>query len=222
MTMNLKRETLELGNEIQHAVIWMHGLGADGYDFVPIVNELGLSPDSNVRFIFPHAPSRPVTLNNGHVMPAWYDILSLDRSSNAKLDDILETVIWINGLIDEQIALGVEPENIILAGFSQGGVIALHTALRYPKRLGGILALSTYFPFIDETLKSMPNGYDLIPVFAAHGQHDPVIPVASWESYVPLMQQRGFTVEAKNYPMEHSVHPQEIADIGAWFKRLLD
>ena len=219
--MNLKRETITLGNDIQHAVIWMHGLGADGHDFVPIVNELGLSQDSNVRFVFPHAPSRPVTLNGGHVMPAWYDILSLDRSKNVVLDDLLVTVGWINTLIDEQIALGVEPENIILAGFSQGGVIALHTALRYPKRLGGIMALSTYFPFADDTLSDIPKGYELTPVFAAHGLHDPVIPVASWQDYVPKLETKGFSVTAKSYAMEHSVHPQEIADIGAWFKGVL-
>lgn len=199
----------------------MHGLGADGHDFVPIVNELGLSQDSNVRFIFPHAPSRPVTLNNGHVMPAWYDIFSLDRSNNVKLDDILVTVGWISALIDEQIELGIAAENIILAGFSQGGVMALHTALRYPKRLGGILALSTYFPFADETLKDMPKGYEQVVVFAAHGLHDPVIPVASWHDYVPKLEAQGFPVVANSYSMEHSVHPQEIADIGAWFKGVL-
>ena len=220
--MNLRRETLELGGNIQHAVIWMHGLGADGHDFVPIVNELGLSQDSNVRFIFPHAPSRPVTLNNGHVMPAWYDILSLDRSSNANLDDILTTVGWISVLIDEQIELGIAAENIIMAGFSQGGVIALHTALRYPKRLGGVLALSTYLPFADETLKDMPKGYELIPIFAAHGLHDPVIPVASWQDYVPKLEAKGFPMTAKSYAMEHSVHPQEIADIGVWFKAVFE
>ena len=219
--MNLKRETLELGKDIQHAVIWMHGLGADGHDFVPIVPELGLGQDSGVRFIFPHAPKRPVTLNQGYVMPAWYDILSLDRSSNVKLDDILVTVGWINTLIEEQLELGIAAENIILAGFSQGGVIALHTALRYPKRLGGIMALSTYFPFADDTLASMPKGYELTPIFAAHGLHDPVIPVASWQDYVPKLESQGFPVEAKSYVMEHSVHPQEIADMGAWFKTQL-
>ena len=219
--MNLKRETLELGNNIQHAVIWMHGLGADGHDFVPIVPELGLSQNVGVRFVFPDAPTRPVTLNSGMVMPAWYDILSLDRSSNAKLDDILVTVGWINVLIEEQIELGIDAKNIILAGFSQGGVIALHTALRYPKQLGGILALSTYFPFADDTLSELPEGYELTPVFAAHGLHDPVIPVASWQDYVPKLEAKGFPVVAKSYAMEHSVHPQEIADMGNWLKDVL-
>jgi len=218
--MNLKRETLELGENIRYAVIWLHGLGANGHDFVPVVPELGLAQDSGVRFIFPHAPSRAVTLNNGYVMPAWYDIFSLDRSNNAKLEDILATVGWINALIDEQVALGIDAENIILAGFSQGGVIALHTALRYPKRLGGIMALSTYLPFAQETLSALPKGYDLIPVFAAHGLHDPVIPVASWQDYVPRLEAKGFPVVAKSYAMEHSVHPQEIADMGVWFRGL--
>lgn len=218
--MNLKRETIELGSQIKRAVIWMHGLGADGHDFVPIVKELGLGQESGVRFVFPHAPSRPVTLNNGYVMPAWYDILSLDRNNNAKLDDILETVAWINALIDEQIELGIKAEHIVLAGFSQGGVIALHTALRYPKRLGGIMALSTYFPFADKTLAEMPEGYAQTSVFAAHGTHDPVIPVASWQDYVPKLEGKGFPVTAKSYAMEHSVHLHEIADMGAWFNEV--
>ncbi|PWQ94598.1 alpha/beta hydrolase [Leucothrix arctica] len=216
--MKLKRETLELGSNIQHAVIWLHGLGADGNDFVPIVPELGLPKDAGVRFIFPHAPSRPVTLNNGMSMPAWYDIISLDRTKNVEMDDLLATVDWISVLIDEQVALGIDPENIILAGFSQGGVLALHTALRYSKRLGGIVALSTYFPFADETIAEMPKGYEQIPVFTAHGTHDPVIPVTWWHDYAPKLEEQGFSVVAKSYPMEHSVHPQEIVDLGAWFK----
>ena len=216
--MKLKRETLELGSNIQHAVIWLHGLGADGNDFVPIVPELGLPKDAGVRFIFPHAPTRPVTLNNGYVMSAWYDLISLDRTKNVELDDLLTTVAWISELIDEQIALGIEADNIILAGFSQGGVLALHTALRYPKRLGGIVALSTYFPFADDTLAAMPKGYEQIPVFTAHGTHDPVIPVTWWHDYSPKLEEKGFPVVAKSYSMEHSVHPQEIVDLGKWFK----
>lgn len=219
--MKLERETIELGTDIRHAVIWLHGLGADGNDFVPIVPELRLGESIGVRFIFPHAPSRPVTLNNGYLMPAWYDIISLDRSKNASEDDILTTVGWINELIEEQIQLGIEPENIIMAGFSQGGVIALHTALRYPKRLGGLMALSTYFPFADEVLAKLPKGYDQIPVFAAHGTHDPVIPVAWWEDYVPKLEKHGFDVLSKTYPMEHSVHPAEIQDMGMWFRDVL-
>ena len=218
--MKLERETIELGADIRHAVIWLHGLGADGHDFVPIVPELGLAKDAGVRFIFPHAPSRPVTLNNGYVMPAWFDILSLDRTKNSNLDDILETVSWINALIDEQVALGIDPENITLAGFSQGGVIALHAALRYPKRLGGLMTLSTYFPFAEQTLAEMPKGYEQIPVFAAHGVNDPVIPAIWWEEYVPKLEKQGFQVMAKSYVMEHSVHPQEIGDMGTWFRGL--
>lgn len=218
--MKLEHETIEVGADIRHAVIWLHGLGADGHDFVPIVPELGLSKETGVRFIFPHAPSRPVTLNNGYVMPAWFDIISLDRTKNSNLEDILVTVGWINTLIDEQIERGIEPENIILAGFSQGGVIALHTALRYPKRLGGLMTLSTYFPFAEETLAGMPKGYEQIPVFAAHGTHDPVIPVVWWEEYVPKLERQGFPVVSKRYAMEHSVHPLEIRDMGRWFRGL--
>ncbi|PID44603.1 MAG: carboxylesterase [Proteobacteria bacterium] len=219
--MKLACEIREIGSEISHVVIWMHGLGADGHDFVPIVPELRLAKDAGIRFIFPHAPSRPVTLNGGYVMPSWYDILSLDRNNNADQDDILTTVGWINALIDEQLEQGIAPENIVLAGFSQGGVVALHTALRYPKRLGGILALSTYFPFAETVLAEMPKGYEQIPVFAAHGVHDPVIPIMWWEDYVPKLEKQGFQVVAKHYPMEHSVHPQEISDIGAWMRTVV-
>jgi len=154
-------------------------------------------------------------------MPAWYDLLSLDRSKNANEDDILTTVTWINKMIDDEIESGTPSEKILLAGFSQGGVIALHTGLRYPKKLGGIMALSTYIPFADNLLGAMPDVQKGMAIFAAHGQQDPVIPFASWQDYVPQLEAKGFDVEAHSYQMEHSVNMEEINDISAWLQKTL-
>lgn len=219
--MKLKREILEPSGKIKKSVIWLHGLGANGHDFVPIVPELQLPEDAGIRFIFPHAPERPVTLNNGYVMPAWYDLLSLDRSKTVEESDLLKTVDWITDLVDEQVASGIAPENIMLIGFSQGGVIALHTALRYPKPLAGIMALSTYFPFAEKTLKQVSDAHRKMPIFAAHGVQDPVVTIASWETYVPLLKADGFNVAAHSYPMEHSLCIEEIVDMRKWFKSVL-
>ena len=205
----------------EFTVIWLHGLGADGNDFVPLIPELNLPESLSIKFIFPHAPVRPITLNNGYKMRAWFDVFSLDRANNAKEDDILTTVGWINQLIDAEIESGKKAEKILLAGFSQGGVIALQAGLRYPKRLAGIMALSTYIPF-DESLlaQSNPHNKDLA-IFAAHGLADPVIPVASWQDYVPKLEAAGFDVEAHSYPMEHSLCAEEIQHISAWLQKVL-
>ncbi len=217
----LPAEIVKTAEETEFTVIWMHGLGADGNDFVPVIPELRLPVSLKVKFIFPHAPSRPVTLNNGMSMPAWYDLLSLDRSNNVKEDDILTTVTWINKFIDDEIESGTPSEKILLAGFSQGGVIAFHTGLRYPKKLGGIMALSTYIPFADNLLGSMEAAQKGISIFAAHGQHDPVIPFASWQDYVPQLEAKGFPVDAHSYQMEHSVNMEEINDISTWLQKTL-
>ncbi len=217
----LPSEIVKTAEDTEFTVIWMHGLGADGNDFVPVIPELRLPATLKVKFIFPHAPSRPVTLNNGMSMPAWYDLLSLDRSNNAKEDDILTTVSWINKFIDDEVANGTPSEKILLAGFSQGGVIAFHTGLRYPKKLAGIMALSTYIPFADSLLGSMEGVQKGISIFAAHGQQDPVIPFASWQEYVPQLEAKGFAVESHSYPMQHSVNMEEINDISAWLQKTL-
>ncbi|KAG1657089.1 Carboxylesterase 1 [Nymphon striatum] len=217
----LPAEIVKTAEETEFTVIWMHGLGADGNDFVPVIPELRLPASLKVKFIFPHAPSRPVTLNNGMSMPAWYDLLSLDRSKNAHEDDILTTVTWINKLIDDEIESGTPSEKILLAGFSQGGVIALHTGLRYPKKLAGIMALSTYIPFAENLLGSMQEVQKGISIFAAHGQQDPVIPFASWQDYVPQLEAKGFDVDAHAYQMEHSVNMEEINDISSWLQKTL-
>ena len=217
----LPTEIITLGKQPESAVIWMHGLGADGHDFVPIVNELNLPKSYQIKFIFPHAPVRPVTLNNGHEMRAWFDMFSLDRADNAKEDDILTSVAWIQALIDHEVANGIQAERIVLAGFSQGGVVALHSGLRYPKRLAGIMALSTYLPYASQLLKQYNPEQTGLPIFAAHGKFDPVIPIQSWEHYVPLLKEHGFNVEAHQYPMEHSVSPEEISDISQWLQKVL-
>ena len=200
-------------------MIWLHGLGADGNDFVSIIPELKLPSSLGIKFIFPHAPVRPVTLNGGMQMRAWYDLLSLDRDKSAIEDDILATVEWINQLIETEIQSGVPPEKILLAGFSQGGVIALHAGLRYPKKLAGIMALSCYIPFDANLLEHKTQSG--LAIFAAHGQYDPVIPFASWQDYVPKLEASGFKVEAHAYPMEHSLCLEEINDISRWLQQNL-
>lgn len=217
----LSTEIVKTSKETEFTVIWMHGLGANGHDFVPVIPELKLPATLKIKFVFPHAPSRPVTLNNGMEMPAWYDLLSLDRSKNANENDILTTVSWINRMIDEEIESGTASDKILLAGFSQGGVIALHTGLRYTKKLAGIMALSTYAPFKDNLIVQATEAQKSLPIFAAHGQHDPVIPFASYEDYIPVLEAQGYKVEAHAYPMEHSLCLEEINDISAWLQKTL-
>jgi phospholipase/carboxylesterase len=214
-------ETVKTAEKTEHTIIWLHGLGADGNDFVPLVPELNLPESLAIKFIFPHAPIRPITLNNGYEMRAWFDMFSLDRSNNTDESDLLTTVGWINQFIDQEIENGVPSTNILLAGFSQGGVIALHAGLRYPKKLAGIMALSTYIPFDEKLLQQANPQQKNLPIFAAHGTRDPVIPFASWQDYVPKLQSKGFNVEAHSYEMEHSLCAEEIRDISAWLQNVL-
>ncbi|MCK5918958.1 MAG: alpha/beta hydrolase fold domain-containing protein [Cocleimonas sp.] len=219
--MKLESEIVNTSKNITKTIIWMHGLGDDGYGFVSLIPELKLPANAGIRFIFPHAPIRAVTLNNGQEMRAWYDLLSLDRGRTANETDVLTTVSWINTLIDNEIANGIPAENIVLAGFSQGGVIALQTGLRYPKQLAGIVALSTYLPFAESTLKQTTETQKKVPIFAAHGINDPVIPLLSWQTYVPELKQARFMVEEHSYTMEHFLCAEEIVDLGKWLKKVL-
>jgi phospholipase/carboxylesterase len=219
--MKLDCEIIETSKNISKTVIWLHGLGADGHDFVPLIPELQLPKDVGVRFIFPHAPVRPVTLNNGHEMRAWYDLLSLERGKTADENDVLITVAWITQLIDSEIEKGITAANILLAGFSQGGVIALLAGLRYPKKIAGIMALSTYFPFAEKTLKQITKSQHGLSVFAAHGVNDTIIPLISWDTYVPELKQAGLSVEAHSYPMEHSLCSEEMTDLSKWLQTVL-
>ena len=206
---------IETGSPPQAAVIWLHGLGADGHDFEPIVPELRLAKP--VRFVFPHAPVQPVTINQGMRMRAWYDIFQF---GGGREDDegIRASQKLLEKLIEEQ---PVPPEKIILAGFSQGGAIVLQTALRYPKKLAGVMALSTYLP-IAATLAAERNAANAqIPIFMAHGQYDDVIPIRRAQDSKAALEKSGYGVEWHEYPMPHSVCGEEVRDISAWLARLL-
>lgn len=196
------------------SVIWLHGLGADGHDFASIVPQLDLPVQT--RFIFPHAPVRPITVNMGVRMRAWYDILSMERTDSEDGDGICTSALAVGALIEKEIDRGITSEKIILAGFSQGGAIALHTALRYPHRLAGVLALSTYLP-LRRTLASERSAVNVsIPIFMAHGIYDPVIPKSMALKAKEILLQHGYDVAWHSYPMDHSVCIDEIADISNW------
>lgn len=198
----------------EYAVIWLHGLGADGHDFEPIVLELNLP---NVRFIFPHAPIRPVTLNGGMAMRAWFDIFAL--SLNAKDDEagIRESQALITGLIEEQVQQGILPAHIFLVGFSQGAAMALHTGLRYPTPLAGIIALSAYLPLRDKLRSEIVEAQLQTPIFMAHGLYDTVLPYPLGEAGKKILESLGLTVSWHSYPMDHSVSPAELSDIKHFF-----
>ncbi len=203
------------------SVIWLHGLGADGHDFEPIVPELGDALTRNVRYVFPHAPRMPVTINGGMVMRAWYDIADTDIAKRADEAGVRASARILEGLIEDELGKGLASERILLAGFSQGGAIALHTGLRYPEPLAGILALSTYLPLEDALgTERHPANRD-VPVFLAHGSQDPVIPLALSERSRRLLASLGYRVECHTYPMPHSVCPEEIRDIAVWLERVL-
>jgi phospholipase/carboxylesterase len=216
----LETVEIETGSNPTRSVIWLHGLGADGHDFEPIVPELRLPADMAVRFVFPHAPVQPVTINGGMSMRAWYDILTLDRDGPVDETGIRESGRLLEALLQREQARGIAAENIIVAGFSQGGAIALHTALRYPQKLAGLMALSTYLPlhdcFNDEILNNPAAVNEEIPVFMAHGSFDPVVPMNLGRSSADLLQESGFTLEWHDYPMAHAVCAEEIDDIRSW------
>ncbi len=210
---------LETGENPDASVIWLHGLGADGNDFKPVVAELGLPENAAIRFIFPHAPSIPVTINNGFVMPAWYDIL--DMTIDRKVDEtqLRKSSQSIVDFIENEKKRGVSTERIIVAGFSQGGAVAFETALSYPEKLAGLLALSTYFATHD-TMSFNPANQTL-PVEIHHGDFDPVVPPALGQSSYQLLKSKNYEVNLKKYPMEHSVCPQQIRDISTWIGKVL-
>jgi len=211
---------LETGRDPQRTVLWLHGLGADGRDFVPIVGELDLA-EVPIRFVFPHAPTQAVTINNGMVMRAWYDILGNDLARREDERGVRTSQGLVEALIARERSRGVPSAKILLAGFSQGGAIALQTGLRHPEPLAGIMALSTYVP-IAATLEAERNPANArVPIFMAHGTQDPIIPLAHARRSHELLERLGYAVEWHEYPMPHSVAPQEIRDIGAWLRRVL-
>ncbi len=201
-------------------VIWLHGLGADGYDFVPIVPELRLPEDCAPRFVFPHAPVRPVTLNGGMRMRAWYDILGLSAAAAEDETGIRESARLVEQWIRREREAGIAASRIAIAGFSQGGAIALHTALRHAEPLAGVLALSTYLPLRD-AIDEASSANRRVPILMCHGLYDPILPVEAAERSRDLLRAGGYEVQWRSYPMQHQVCAEEIADISAWLGRVL-
>ena len=206
----------------RYAIIWLHGLGADGNDFAPIVPELVRPHWPGVRFVFPHAPVMPVTINGGMRMRAWYDILGLDFTQRREDEaGVRRSIGQVEALIEREVQRGIPAERIVLAGFSQGGAITLGAGLRRSQPLLGLIALSTYLPLAEATaLESTAIGR-AIPVFMAHGQHDPVVPHPAGARSADLLNQLGVPVEWHDYPMQHAVCAEEIADLGHWLEARL-
>ncbi len=206
------------------AVIWMHGLGADGNDFAPVVPEIRLTDLPGVRFVFPHAPLQAVTINNGYVMRAWYDVSFGDlegRSRQADEQGVRASQAAIGRLIAREIARGIPARKIVVAGFSQGGAVALQTGLRYPERLAGVMALSTYLPLAASLQAEASAQNKGAPIFFAHGTNDAVIPLEMATRSRDALQEAGYDVIWREYAMQHSVCAEEIADIGTWLQRVL-
>lgn len=202
------------------AVIWLHGLGADGNDFAALVPELDLAGCAPIRFVFPHAPSIPVTLNSGYVMPAWYDILGANLVSQQDTSGIQKSERDIVALIENEVARGIAYDRIVLAGFSQGCAMALHTGLRFPHKLAGIMALSGYLPLADRFSSERHAANATTPIFMAHGTQDPVVVLARGEDSRNALAAMGHPVQWHTYPMGHSVHPQEVKDISRFLQTI--
>jgi phospholipase/carboxylesterase len=213
--------TLEPAMPAIASVVLLHGLGADGWDFVPILEELRLPDALPVRFVFPHAPLRPVTVNAGYVMRAWYDITSFTPEGRADAAGLAESVGRVNGYLEQEAARGILASKIVLAGFSQGGAVALSAGLRFPERLAGLLALSTYLPFPArlEAEKSAAN-VD-VPILMCHGRMDPVVPIAMGIEARDVLTAQGYAVDWHEYPMEHEVCAAELAETAKWLRRVL-
>jgi phospholipase/carboxylesterase len=207
------------GVEVNASVIWLHGLGADGGDFAPMVPQLDLPGHFGIRFIFPHAPSIPVSINNGYVMPAWYDIKQMDTDRHVDAEQLRQSARWVHQLIDREVERGVDSRRIIIAGFSQGGAVSYEAALTYPLALAGIMALSSYFASADSI--EIDSAQNQIPIMICHGSLDPVLPESLGRKGLETLESLGFTPQYHIYPMEHAVCPQEIVDIAAWIGSVL-
>ena len=201
------------------AVIWLHGLGADGHDFEPIVPELHLPESAAIRFIFPHAPSMPVTINNGMVMPAWYDILDMSIEKKLDEDQLLSSSKEIDALIDREIERGIDSSRIVIAGFSQGGAVGYQTALTYPEPLAGLLAMSAYFATCESIVPSQEN--KTLPIQIYHGTMDPVVPEPLGKYAYEVLTEKGYNTNYQTYPMQHGVCTEEIMDISRWLQKIL-
>ena len=215
-----KLATIEINppGAIKACVIWLHGLGADGHDFEPIVPELRLRPDQGVRFVFPYAPQRPVTINGGYVMRAWYDIVSENLEQGVDEPGILASERQVTALVEDEIERGISASRIVLAGFSQGGVIALGVATRFQPALGGLMMLSSYVALPQR----LPDAMGALPVFMAHGTQDTIAPYRLGKNSHKLLIERGYEVQWHDYPMPHAVCSEEINDIRDWLAARLE
>lgn len=220
-TTTLTTVEIEPKSAARSSVIWMHGLGADAHDFEPIVPELRLPDELAIRFVFPNAPIRPVTVNGGMRMRAWYDVLSMDLPRQEDPDGVYASERAIYDLLEREKKRGIPAERIVLAGFSQGGAMALHTALRYPDRLAGILALSCYIPLAGKLSGERRLANQRTPIFIAHGDYDAVIPMRYGQQGAGSLENLGYPVEWRDYGMGHEVCREEIRDIAEWLGRVL-
>jgi phospholipase/carboxylesterase len=212
---------LETKPKPRHSIIWLHGLGADGHDFAPIIPELVPREWPALRFVFPHAPVRPVTINGGATMRAWYDIKGSDIASRQDETGVRESIAQIDALIAREHDRGVPAERVILAGFSQGGAIALAGGVRHARRLGGVVALSTYLPIHETTAAERSVANAELPIFMAHGSHDPVVPQSLGTRSRDLLRSLGYSIDWHSYPMAHTVGAEEIADLRQWLGQRL-
>lgn len=221
MTTLLPHIQIETAPQPSAAVIWLHGLGADGNDFAGLVPELDLSGCPAIRFIFPHAPAIPVTVNGGYVMPAWYDIFGANLVDRQDAAGIRASAQAVAALIEREMARDIPAHRIVLAGFSQGCAMALHTGLRFPHTLAGIMALSGYLPLADDFAAERTAANAHTPIFMAHGSQDPVVVPERGEASRDLLVKMGYPVQWHSYPMPHSLHPREVADIAIFLKQVL-
>lgn len=202
------------------SVIWLHGLGADGHDFVPLVPELRLPKELALRFVFPNAPMRPVSVNNGYVMRAWYDVYGMNIDQRIDQDGIAQSVVLLEELIANELQHGITPDKIVLAGFSQGAVIALTAGLSSSTSLAGILALSGYLPQAEKILSNDNAANYTTPIFVAHGTEDPIVPFFLGQQVCEILQKNKYVVNWRSYPMAHSVCENEIGDIAEWLREV--
>lgn len=217
----LESVVVETGPDPRAAVIWLHGLGADGHDFEPIVPYLELPSELPVRFVFPHASIRPVTINGGMRMRAWYDISGYDLDRGQDEAGMRESARLVTGVLAAEVARGFAADRIVLAGFSQGGAIAAHVALRHPERLAGLMILSAYLPLADSLAQEASAANRAIPILQCHGTWDPVVPAEIGRRTAEFLRDQGYSVVWHGYPAEHSVHPAEITEIGRWLRAVL-
>lgn len=217
----MERFEKQIGEDPKHIIIWLHGLGADGYDFQDIPTMLNPTIQTALKYIFPHAPIRPVTLNGGIEMRAWFDVLNLEADGRYDRDGIVEAETLVGNIIEECIHDGYESKNIVLAGFSQGAATILFTGLRYPKPLGGLIALSSFLPEHEWALETMSASNQSVPIFMGHGTQDPLVKYEWGKMTQAVLTESGYSVDWHEYPMAHSVCPEELEDLGHWCHRIL-